>query len=120
MHLSLLAFRSPCFDWKIVVVNDSNNQVLTTHCQTNGDDIGTKTLYSYEHQEFQCPVLVRERTVASCDLTLGKLRGRFSVFDWDRDRRRCADKACLWHVDENGVFLAINGGELVLQYPWPK
>ncbi|KAK4425343.1 hypothetical protein Salat_1728300 [Sesamum alatum] len=114
-----LGFSTTLFDWTVLIVNDSKDQTLTTHCQTNGDDIGTKTLNASGQQAFLCPVLVKERTVATCDMTLGKLRGSFDVLEWDRDRHRCADGACLWHVNENGLFLAINC-DLVLQYPWPK
>ncbi|XP_011091683.1 uncharacterized protein LOC105172042 [Sesamum indicum] len=114
-----LAFSITLFDWTILIVNDSKDQTLTTHCETNGDDIGTKALNPSTKQAFVCPVLVKERTVASCDITLGNLHGRFDVLDWDRDQRRCVDGACLWHVDENGLFLVINC-QLVLQYPWPN
>ncbi|KAK4406045.1 hypothetical protein Sango_0611000 [Sesamum angolense] len=114
-----LALSVTLFNWTILIINDSKNQALTTHCQTNGDDIGTKTLSPAEKQAFLCPVLVKQRTVASCDMTLGNLHGRFDVLDWDRDRNRCVDKACLWHVNEDGVFLLLNG-QWVLQYTWPK
>ncbi|KAK4406047.1 hypothetical protein Sango_0611200 [Sesamum angolense] len=114
-----LAFSVTLFDWTVVIINDSKDQTLTTHCRTNGDDIGTKALNPSSQQAFLCPVLVNARTVASCDMTLGNLHGRFDVLDWDRDQRRCADGECLWHVEENGVFLVINC-QLVLQYPWSK
>ncbi|KAK4425344.1 hypothetical protein Salat_1728400 [Sesamum alatum] len=114
-----LGFSVTLFDWTILIVNDSKSQTLTTHCQTNGVDIGTKTLNPSGKQAFLCPVLVKQRTVATCDMTLGNSHGRFDVLDFDRDRNRCVDKACLWHVNENGLFLVING-QLVLQYPWPK
>ncbi|KAI3469917.1 hypothetical protein Pfo_026580 [Paulownia fortunei] len=106
------------YDWQVLIANDSKNQALTTHCYTNGDDIGTRTLGPSDKQAFLSPVLVKERSLASCDMTLGKLHGRFDVFDSDRDSHRCVDKTCIWKVNENGLFLVING-QLVLVYQWP-
>lgn len=107
------------FDWQILITNTSKNQTLTTHCATNGEDIGTMALQPFAKQAFLDHVLVKQRSLASCDMSLGNKRGRFDVFDSDRgDLKRCADKTCVWNVNEDGLFLDINN-QYLLQYQWP-
>ncbi|KAI3469916.1 hypothetical protein Pfo_026579 [Paulownia fortunei] len=111
-------FSLTLYDWQILITNDSKNQTLTTHCYTNGDDIGTRALRPSGKQAFQCPVLVKKRTLASCDMTLGKLRQHVDLFDSDRDIGMCADKTCIWKVNEIGFYLNIFG-RFVLIDQWP-
>ncbi|KAI3459602.1 hypothetical protein Pfo_016265 [Paulownia fortunei] len=113
-----LVFSLSLFDCKIVFINSSPNQTLTASCQSNGDDVGTYTITPARSASFLSHVLVKQRTVASCSMTMGNLHGSFDVFDWDRDRLRCANKVCVWQINEDGLSLLINNG-YVLQFHWP-
>ncbi|KAK6138497.1 hypothetical protein DH2020_027758 [Rehmannia glutinosa] len=93
---------------EILISNDSKSNANYT-LLPNGDDIGTSALGPSEDRAFLCPVLVKERTLASCDMTLGKLHRRIDVFDSDNDSDKCTDKTCIWHVNEDGFFLTLNG-----------
>lgn len=105
------------FDWTIQITNDSRNTSLATECWANGDSVGAKSIAPLARQAFLCHVLVKQTSRATCDMSLGNLRGRFDVFDSNRDSKRFRDRACLWVVNENGLFLSI-ASQLLLQYRW--
>ncbi|KAL0433082.1 UNVERIFIED_CONTAM: hypothetical protein Slati_2642500 [Sesamum latifolium] len=68
-------------DGKIVLVM-STKQTLSAHCKSNGQDVGTFTIVPGNDASFLSHILVKQRTVASCSMTLGNLHGDFVVFDW--------------------------------------
>ncbi|CAN4090968.1 unnamed protein product [Withania somnifera] len=48
--------------------------------------------------------------VLSCfkDYGAGKYYGdSWVLFDYQRDKSRCANKRCSWHINENGAFLLL-------------
>lgn len=106
------------FSWTIQLTNRSRNTTLVTECQANGKPIGARSIHPESDQAFLCDVIVKKRSVATCDLRLGDLHGRFDVFDSKRDLRRCKDKACLWVVNEIGLSVFL-GPLLEFQYGWP-
>ncbi|KAK4421684.1 hypothetical protein Salat_2119000 [Sesamum alatum] len=106
------------FDWKIYLDNTSTKQTLSAHCQSTGEDVGKFTINPTGSVSFLSHVLVKQKTVASCSMTLGNLHGDFNVFDWDRDKGRCPDKTCLWRINEDGLSMLVNN-EYVLQFRWP-
>ncbi|KAK4388050.1 hypothetical protein Sango_2411600 [Sesamum angolense] len=106
-------------DGKIVLVNTSTKQTLSAHCKSNGEDVGTFTIAPGGSASFLSHILVEQRTVASCSMTLGNLHGDFDVFDWDRDKGRYADRICLWQISEDGLSLLINNEQYELQFRWP-
>lgn len=105
------------FDCTIDLYNTSN-KTLTARCNSNGAYLGSFTIPSFGYQDFVSHVLVRERSYATCSMTLGNLHGTFEVFDWGRDKNRCQQKLCYWMIDEKGLSLLI-GSDFVLQYKWP-
>ncbi|KAK4421686.1 hypothetical protein Salat_2119200 [Sesamum alatum] len=107
------------FDCKIFLVNTSTKQTLSAHCQSTGEDVGKFTIAPKGSASFLSHVLVKRKTVASCSMTLGNLHGDFNVFDWDRDKGRCADNICMWQISEDGLSLLINNEQYVLQFRWP-
>lgn len=107
------------YDVDIIILNYGESD-LTTHCKTNGVDIGTTIIKPSDRQRFKDHVLVRQRSLASCDMTLGNRHGQFDVFDSKRgDLKRCADRLCLWMVQEDGLFLFIDLDHYELIYKWP-
>lgn len=111
------AFSITLFDYSIYL-NNSANQTLTAHCTSNGADAGELTIAPHEWRYFLSHVLVKERTVATCSITLGKLHGSFDVFDFDRDKKRCPPKVCYWTINEIGLYLRLNNA-YILQFQWP-
>lgn len=97
------------FDATIYLTNKSNKTTLTAGCQSNGGDVGNFTILPHLMTvSFASHVIVKKRSFASCSMRLGNLHGNFLVFDWDRDKNRCADKKCSWLVAESGLSLYIN------------
>ncbi|KAL2230191.1 UNVERIFIED_CONTAM: hypothetical protein Sindi_1613500 [Sesamum indicum] len=101
-------FSVGAYDCVVTLINGSTNQVLTAHCQANGTDVGTTTLDPAGTASFLTPVAGDQRTVATCDMTLGNLHGRFDVFDSNEDRSRCAVRALSWRIDESGLYVFAN------------
>ncbi|KAL0366781.1 UNVERIFIED_CONTAM: hypothetical protein Sradi_3568200 [Sesamum radiatum] len=106
-------------DGKIILVNMSTKQTLSAHCKSNGEDVGTFTIASAGSASFLSHILVKQRTVASCSMTLGNLHGDFDVFDWDRDKSMCFQRICMWRISEDGLSLLINNEHYELQFRWP-
>lgn len=117
--LAPCAFSITLFDYNIYVYDDSN-KTLTARCKSNGADVGELTIVQRHWGNFVSHVLVKERTVATCSMTLGNLHGTFDIFDWDRDKERCIPiKFCYWKVDETGLSLRVRD-TFVKQFNWPK
>ncbi|KAH6801087.1 hypothetical protein C2S52_001551 [Perilla frutescens var. hirtella] len=112
------AYAVTLFDCQIILLNDSQNQTLVAGCKSNGADIGTLTIPPTRKKDFLSHVLVRERSFATCSMTLGNLHGTFDIFDWDRDKNKCKDKVCIWRITEAGLSLMINN-VFVFQFKWP-
>ena len=86
-----------------VSLNNLTNITLIAECQSNGAGIGTFNIPSLGQKNFLSHIIVNGRSVAICSMTLGNLRGNFLVFDWDRDKNKCRDRLCLWHIDRSGL-----------------
>ncbi|KAL8048356.1 hypothetical protein ABFX02_07G059100 [Erythranthe guttata] len=114
-----IVFPLTLYDWQILIRNESRSQNLTTHCITNngGEDVGIHTLQPTWKEFFVCHVLVKKRSLASCDMSMGNSHVHLDVYDSDRDSKRCSGKTCIWDVNDDGLFLEING-QRVLQYRW--
>ncbi|KAL1568079.1 hypothetical protein AAHA92_03486 [Salvia divinorum] len=118
--IALIRFGSSLslYDYGIGISNASYYTSLVVQCTTNDKPMGAMTINTRSQQDFKCPWLVGERSLATCDLTMGTLRGRFDFFDSNRDLKRCKDKYCLWIVHESGLYMRIDDRD-VLQYRWP-
>lgn len=110
------AFPLTLFDYTIYLTNDSK-QTLTARCTSNGADVGELTVAPQQTGRLVSHVLVKERTLATCSMKLGKLHGTFDVFEYDRDKKRCTSKFCYWKIDERGLWLRVNNN-YVLQFKW--
>ncbi|KAL1567973.1 hypothetical protein AAHA92_03386 [Salvia divinorum] len=117
---SLIRFGSSLslYDYDIEINNGSFYLPLVTKCTANGKPVGAMTIKPRSSQGFKCPWLVGKRSLATCDMSLGNFRGRFDLFDSNRDLKRCNGKFCSWFINEGGLFLRIDGLN-VLQYRWP-
>ncbi|KAK4406042.1 hypothetical protein Sango_0610700 [Sesamum angolense] len=103
-----LIFPVRAYNCEVTLINGSTNQALTAHCLANGTDVGTTTLDPAGFVSFLTPVAGDQRTVATCDLTLGNLHGRFDVFDSNEDRSRCSVRALSWRIDESGLYVFVD------------
>lgn len=110
------AFSITLFDCTIDLYNSSNN-TLTASCNSNRAYVGSFTIPPLEYQDFISHVLVREKSIATCSMTLGNLHGTFNIFDWDRDKIRCQQKFCYWRINMRLSLLIHN--DFVLQFKWP-
>lgn len=113
------SFSIVLLDWTILLKNSSPNVNLVSHCYANGNDVGLTTLLPSQTQTFTCSVILKHRSVATCELTLGNLHGSFDLFDWDRDRDRYEELGnySVWQADEKGLSLSLHG-KYVFQFPW--
>ncbi|KAH6816140.1 hypothetical protein C2S51_020960 [Perilla frutescens var. frutescens] len=105
------------FNCEVTLVDGSANQGATAHCLANGSDLGRGTMDPYATFSFVTPVVENQRTIMTCDITLGNLHGRFDLFDSNADAQRCALRALDWRIDENGLFILIDH-VFVQRYRW--
>lgn len=120
LSLSHFASSLTLFDAGVILDNNSN-ETLIASCRSNGAFIGTFTIPSLGTADFRTNVLVKQRSVATCSMKLGKLRGSFDVFDWGRDKRRCANRVCRWNIDQSGLYLLVNNNnKYIFVFSWPQ
>lgn len=113
-------FSVNAFNCRISIINGgSADKMLDLHCLENGKDVGSTSVYPTQSATFTAP-LDNERIVATCDVTLGNLKGRFDMFDSNIDGKQCAVRSVVWLVNENGLFVWSNNKVYVLKYRWPR
>ena len=107
------------YDYDIEIYNGSYHTSLVTTCTTSYMPLGTVTIKRRSPQIFQCGYLDGERSMLTCNVTMGKLHGGFTFFNSGRDHlTNCKDLMCSWIVDERGLSMR-KGGREVLHYRWP-
>ncbi|PHT99058.1 hypothetical protein BC332_32051 [Capsicum chinense] len=104
--------------WAVEIHNMMSNQTtLYLKCDRNGAHYPPLTLTKGRWDTFTFDVdLPRSggnNYVFSCFMDYegsGKYNGyNWVFFDYERDKSRCANKRCIWHINENGAFLVVRG-----------
>lgn len=110
LSISLIRFGSSLtlFDYDIEI---------GMQCTINGKTGGAVVIKPFTPLGFKVPLLVGERTLATCEMTLHTKCQRFVVFGSDRDLKRCNGRFCTWIVTDGALYLRINGLN-VIQYRW--
>lgn len=109
-----------------VIITNKISGTLTIHCWSEaGKDLGVQHKgYNEDFSWYVSLVIGKPNEVYNCDLSSGGLRGRFNLFDGNRDfaKERCGlkDFRCVWQVTPDGIYLQHNDSHnFDLQYRWP-
>ena len=102
----------------VQIVNGlSENQLLTFHCQSKDDDLGTHIMKNSAVYSFSFFPRIIGKTLFYCNFWWPTNFSSVHHFDiYDQYRDRCV--ACIWHISESGPCLENDGSGKKLCLPF--
>lgn len=106
------------FSYNIYIVNGTPNSV-DTHCYLRGGDVGDHPLAPNEFYTIGIPIVVKGDNHVFCDIIFGGKKGKFELFNYDRDLKSCDmdTHTCYWDVQEDGLCMRV-GDHCILHFNW--